>query len=208
MACTREAPCGAVIIEDGDFNAAMSRIGSPLRRDKCLNGHPFARALPKPRRRGRARRGTVVLFRCAGCLRLVERYVRPSRRRKPTTCSDACRLKVLHRENTKITPKKTAFAATLYRRGHSIPRIARYLRVCARTVERMLAASGTPVRRYTSATRCIHPGCSASPMKQRNQKGYLWGRRCRKHQNAHQRAARQRRQRRRDLERRDDRRAA
>jgi DNA-binding transcriptional regulator LsrR (DeoR family) len=106
-------------------------------------------------------------------------------------------MKRIIRDRTKATPARVAIAAELYQGGRAVPAIARRLGVCHRTVQRMLARAGVAMRVYTSATRCPVRRCTEPPMKRRNGNGYLYGRRCRAHQLAHQRAMRRRRLRRR-----------
>lgn len=174
MACSIKSPCGGILRDDHAFNRAAAAEGSRTRRRHCLNQHSFLRQAPP----GRPRKGKEVTIRCRGCGRTVTRYATAST--LPTTCGPRCRAKVggLTRAKRHALPKPVrAEIDRRYGAGEPVKAITADLGVCLTSVYRNVHS------RRTRLTRCMAPRCTEAPWKRVvNARGYLTGRRCRKHQ--------------------------
>lgn len=174
MACTLKAPCGGILADDVVFNRAARAGGSRTRRRSCLNGHSFLRQAPP----GRPRKGTEVTIRCAGCRVTVTRYATSST--IPTTCGTRCRARVAglgRGRRHRLSRKVRHDISHKYAKGQPLKVIKADLGVCLMSIYRVVRS------RRTRQAGCVVRGCEDLAWKRVvNRRGYLTGRRCRKHQ--------------------------
>ena len=154
MACTLEAPCLGVLVEDLAFAQAD---GGARRQFRCFNGHVHLIARPGPR--PRAGRPMRVQCRARDCGIVFER-VPISRRAKrlPEYCSQRCQSREIGRRRAKLSPAQVA--KYYLDRNWSMVRIARHFGVSNHAaVQTALRRAGVEPRKHTATLACREPGC-------------------------------------------------
>ncbi len=182
MACSREAPCGGVLVED--FVILRAQIG--FRFVRCSNGHGYKIDDP-PCQAKRSKPGRAMVAICRGCGVEFSR-VPLSRKagRVPTCCSRACGHDVAAATRAKLDP---ASVARLYVERHwTLMRIAAHFGLKHHeAVMTALRRAGVTPRRHTSTRQCREAACR-QPVDAQVDRAKHGSTRCRQHRMARERA--------------------
>jgi hypothetical protein len=138
---------------------------------------------PRGKRTGRPRTRIMIQRDCEGCGQPFK--YRSRSKRDNRFCGLKCRLAFLRTKRRKLPDDKTLRDLYL-KKNLSTPQIAALYDTQPRTVGKMLAKIGVPMRRHTKPLICQHPGCQLRVQKLRHMiNGSWYGTLCKLHWNEH-----------------------